>query len=359
MKSKFKNFLSKNLYIFFIFQSLIIFFFSTVKIEAKSFEINDIDVSTPFEINFDKNRVIDDGFKKAFFQLISLTVNSSNQIKTEDIRMNEIKGMIESFSIKEEKFIDNVYYVKMGVSFNRKKIFSYLEKKNIFPSIPIKKKLLFIPILIEENKDNLLVFEGNKIFDEWNNHVKDSHLIEYVLPTEDLEDMNLIKKNLEFIEQYDFKQIINKYYLNDSIIALIFKKEKDLRILSRITIRDEIILKNQTFKSLALSNQEQIEFLINKLKKIYEDYWKNLNQINTSIKLILNIKVNNNDNNKITDFEKLLDDTDSVNDYYIVKFNKNFTYYRIIYNGTSNVFLKDMKDKNYDFDTQNLIWILQ
>ena len=35
--------------------------------------------------------------------------------------MNEIKGMIESFSIKEEKFIDNVYYVKMGVSFNRKK----------------------------------------------------------------------------------------------------------------------------------------------------------------------------------------------------------------------------------------------
>ena len=58
---------------------------------------------------------------KAFFQLISLTVNSSNQIKTEDIRMNEIKGMIESFSIKEEKFIDNVYYVKMGVSFNRKK----------------------------------------------------------------------------------------------------------------------------------------------------------------------------------------------------------------------------------------------
>ena len=80
--------------------------------------------------------------KKFFFQLISLTVNSSNQIKTEDIRMNEIKGMIESFSIKEEKFIDNVYYVKMGVSFNRKKIFSYLEK-NIFPSIP-KKKSFFL-----------------------------------------------------------------------------------------------------------------------------------------------------------------------------------------------------------------------
>ena len=32
---------------------------------------------TPFEINFNKNKVIDDGFKKAFEELISLIVNSS------------------------------------------------------------------------------------------------------------------------------------------------------------------------------------------------------------------------------------------------------------------------------------------
>ena len=48
----------------------------------------------------------------------------------------KLKGMIESFSIKEEKFINEIYYVNLGVSFNKKKIFNYLEKKNIFPSIP-------------------------------------------------------------------------------------------------------------------------------------------------------------------------------------------------------------------------------
>ena len=359
MKFKFKNILSKDLYIFFIFLSLIIFFFSTDKTEAKSFEINNIDISTPFEINFDKNKVIDDGFKKAFFRLMTLTVNSSDQIKTKNIKMNEIKAMIESFSIKEEKFIDEIYYVKMGVSFNRKKIFSYLEKNNIFPSIPIKKKLLFIPVLIEENNNKLLIYEDNRIFDDWNNHIKDSHLIEYVLPTEDLEDMELIKKNFEYIENYDFKKIIDKYYLKDSIVALIFKKNKDLRILSRITIKDEVILKNQTFENVELDNQEQTKYLIENLKIIYEDYWKNSNQINTSIKLLLNIKIKNNDNNKILDFEELLDNTDSVNDYYIVKFDKNFTYYQIIFNGTSDIFLKDMKEQNYNFDTQNIIWILQ
>ena len=52
-------------------------------------------------------------------------------------------------------------------------------------------------------------------------------MIEYVLPTEDLEDLNLIKKNYDIIEQYDFKEITNKYNLNESIIALIFKNKKD------------------------------------------------------------------------------------------------------------------------------------
>ena len=43
----------------------------------------------------------------------------------------------------------------------------------------------------------------------------------------------------------------------------------------------------------------EIKEMINQLKIIYEDYWKDSNQINTSIKLPLNIKVNNNDNLKI------------------------------------------------------------
>ena len=54
--------------------------------------------------------------------------------------------MIESFSIKEEKFINEIYYVNLGVSFNKKKIFNYLKKK--YFSINSKlKKFLFIPII--------------------------------------------------------------------------------------------------------------------------------------------------------------------------------------------------------------------
>ena len=349
----------KILYNFFIFLSSIIFFFSTTKVFAKAFNVNDIDISRPFEINFDKNEVIDDGFKKAFFQLISSILNSSDQKKINKIKLNEIKGMIESFSIKEEKFINEIYHLSLGVSFNKKKIFNYLEKKNIFPSIPIKNKFLFIPVVIDEQKRDLLIFNDNKIFNKWNEDKEKYELIEYILPTEDLEDINLIKKRYDLIEQYNFKEIIDKYYLDDSIISLIFKNEKEVRVLSRITVNEKVVIKNQSFSNINMNNNEHIKSMITDLKIIYEDYWKNFNKINTSIKLSLSIKVNTLNNLKISNFEKILSETDLIYDFKVSKFDKEFIYYQIIFNGTPDFFLKSMKDNNFNFDTQNKIWVLK
>jgi len=267
--------------------------------------------------------------------------------------------MIETFSIKEEKFIEETYYVNLGVSFNRKKILSYLNKKNIFSSVPLKKKIIFIPIIIDENKNELVVFSNNIIFKKWNDYTQSFHLIDYILPTEDLEDLNLIKSKYENIEEFDFKEIISKYSLEDSIIALIFKKNKDLRILSKINIQKNVVLKNQTFLDIDINNNTQISEIIPKLKTIYEDYWKTTNEINTSIKLPLTIKVDNNNNLKIQKFENILNETDLIYDFIIQKFNKDFIYYQIIFNGTPDIFLETMSDENYVFDTQNKVWHLK
>ncbi len=359
MITKYKFFYSKILYIFFVFLSLIIFFFSTTKVESKAFDIDNIEITEPFEINFNKKRVIEKGFKKAFFELISLIVSSLDINKVSQTNLKEIKGMVESFSIKEEKFINEVYYVSLGVSFNKKKVFDYLEKKNIFPSIPLKKKILFIPIIIDESQKDLLIFSNNKFYNEWNNYVKSFHLINYVLPTEDLEDLKLLKDKFDLIEEYDFKEITNKYSLEDSIISLIFKDKKEVRILSKISIDNNTILKNQSYFDLDINDSEQILKIIDNLKTVYEDYWKNYNQINTSIRLDMNIKIDSNKKFKISNFEKILDETDLISDFYITKFDKDFVYYKITYNGTPNNFLIYMSKKNFNFNTQNRMWILE
>tara|TARA_B100001027_G_scaffold100673_1_gene69140 strand:+ start:59 stop:1138 length:1080 start_codon:yes stop_codon:yes gene_type:complete len=349
----------RTIFIFFIFQFLLIFFFSTGKVRAKAFEIADVEISKPFEMGFNKNRVIDEGFKKAFNKLILIIVNSSNQKKIEDVKLNEIKFMIESFSIKEEQFINEVYYLNLGVSFNRKKIFKFLEKRNIFPSIPNRNKLLYLPIVIEEDNKNLFIFTNNKIFKEWNEIREKHHLIEYILPTEDLEDLELIKKKYEFLEEYDFNEIINKYNLNDAIISLIFKNKNKIRVLSRVSIRNNVFLKNRSFKDLSLKNSNHIEKIIRSLKIDFEDYWKDMNQINTSIKLPLRIKVKSSNEKKISIFENVLEETDLIYDFIIKKFDNKYIIYEIIYNGTPDIFLRSMGEKDLNFDIQEKDWILK
>ena len=359
MVTIYKKIPSKILYIFFLTLSLIIFFFSTAKVEGKAFDIDNVEISMPFKINFDKNEVIDKGFKTAFSELISLIANTSDQKKISKIGLNEIRGMVESFSIKEEKFVNEIYFMNLGVTFNKKKVFDYMQKKNIFPSIPITKKILFIPVLIDEDKKELLLFSNNKFFDEWIIDKKKFHLIEYILPAEDLEHLDLLRAKFNNIEQYDFKEITRKYNLKDSIIALIFKRNKEVRILSRISIMDNLILKNQTYSNADITNIDQTKKIIDNLKLVYEDYWKSLNQINTSIRLPLNIRVSGKDNLKILYFEKNLKTVDLINDFAVSSFDKDYIYYQIIFNGTQINFLKLMNEKGFDFDTQNKVWILQ
>ena len=353
------NFNFKKLYIYFLFLALLNIFFSTDFVRAKTFSINDIEISTPFEINFNKNNIIDKGFILAFDELILSIVQTKDQKKLQKTSPRIIKGMIETFSINEEKFIDEIYYLNLNVSFNKKKIFALLEKKNIFPSLPLKKDIFFIPIIIDENKDEILMFSENYIFNNWNLDKKKYHLLNYILPTEDLEDFNLVKSKSKNLENYDFQEIINKYNLKDYIVMIIFKNNNEIRVINKINFNKTMDLKNLKFKSLNFNSDNDIKEFIENFKTLYENYWKTKNEINTSVKLPLIVSVENKENSKISEFEKILTNIDLIYDFYILKFNNKNNIYKIIFNGSPDKFLKIMNKNNYEFDIQNQIWSLR
>ena len=349
----------KFLYIFFLVLALNIFFFSTASVRAKAFLIDEIQVSEKLENNFNKESLINQGFEKAFSELINKLVKSTDLNKTVNTSLNEIKSMIETFTIKEEKFVNKIYYLNLGVSFNKKKIFNYLEKKNVFPSQIIKNKFLFIPIIVDQKNSDVLIFSNNPIYKNWNEVKNKNFLIEYLLATEDLEEFSLIKENFPDLENYDFKEIIKKYYLDYAIIALVFKDDDEIKVLSKIYIEDKKVIKSNSFKNINYDNKENLAILINELKIIYEDFWKNHNLINTSIKLPLSIRVDSKDFILSSKFEKTLNEVDLISNYFISKFNKDYIFYEIIFNGTTTKFINLMKDQNYNFNTQRKVWILK
>ena len=331
-------------------------FFSTEIVYAKTFSVNDVEISTPFEINFNKNEIIDEGFILAFDRLILSIAQTKNQKKLKKTSLRIIKGMIETFSIKEEKFINEIYYLSLNVSFNKKKIFNFLESKNIFPSLPVKKSIFFIPIILDEDENEILMFSESNLFNRWNSNTKNYHLLKYILPTEDLEDFNLIKRNSKNLENYDFREIIEKYDLKNYIITIIFKNNEEVRVLNKIHFNEKMNLKNLSFKNINLNENKEIEKFSEILKSIFEDYWKSKNEINTSIKLPLTISVDNSNSLEVSRLESQLTNIDLIYDFNIYKFNNKNNIYKIIFNGSPDHFLKIMRDKDYEFDTQNQIW---
>jgi len=111
----------QKVYIFFISFVLFKIIFSTTFLHANTFKVSDIKISSPFELNFKKNSVIDKGFQISFSNLLTMITTSNDKSRLEYIPIKQLKSMIDSFTISDEEFINNEYFAKLETTFNKKK----------------------------------------------------------------------------------------------------------------------------------------------------------------------------------------------------------------------------------------------
>ena len=343
-----------SFYILFLIIFIIFIKFSTEKVLANSYKVSDIEISEPYNLNFSKEKVIDVAFKNAFEELIFTLLTSEYYYLNKDVNIKIIKSLIESFSIVDEKFIDKKYIANFDVNFNKREVLNYLYKNNIYASIPQKKKLFLLPILVDTNRSDISLLSENPFYINWTKFSKKYHLLDYVLPNEDLDDLNIIKNNINNLEDYEFKEIITKYQLKDYIIVILFKNEESIRVLTRIKFNNEFILLNENFPYKSIN--DDIEVIINSLKISYENSWKKINLINTSIKLPITISLDSSKFSLIKKFENKIENMDLVYNYYIESFSNNEVIYKIVYNGTPNKFLEEFNPENIKVDLTNNVW---
>ena len=348
-----------NVYIYFILFSLLIVIFSTTYSNANVFKVSNVKISSPFELNFEKNSVIDRGFQISFSDLLSMITTSGDRKKVRNVSLKELKGMIDSFTISDEKFIDNEYFANLETTFNKKKILKFLENENIFPSIPQRNKVILFPILVETKDNNIYLFNNNIFYDKWNEQKNSYDLLDYLLPSEDIEDLIELQKISKDIETYDFSILVNKYDIKDNIILIIYKEGNSIRTLSKINLNNTLKIQNKNYSKIDIVNENDFFNIIQNLKQLYEDQWKKNNEINTSIKLPITISINSKRNKKIIELERALDSIDLISKVNILSFNSESIQYKITYNGTPNIFLNDMRKKNFELEMKNNIWIIK
>ena len=341
-----------------IFFLILVFFFnefSTNIALGKNYNVTDVEVEEVYDINFDKSKVVDKAFNQAFEILMYKLIENKNKSKISIIPLKDKKSLIDNFSISDEVFINNKYIAQFNVQFNKRKILKYLNKKGLIPSSPIEIEAFILPILIDTNLNELYYLNQNIFYNNWKS-ARDYHLIKYVLPNEDIEDYNIIKKNIQNIENYNFNEITKKYNLKNEIILIILKSNSQLRVFSKIKFGKKNLLLNNIYKLDDFGNEEEINKIIFDIKDNFEDKWKSLNKINTSIELPIRLSINASNTKFSEKLENSLSSIDLISEFTVEMFNNKEIIYKIIFNGNPNKLVDTMSLYDFKIDTSKEIW---
>ncbi len=355
MKKTIKIFLYNFFLLFFIY----LLIFSTKNVYASTYKIENIEISEEYSTGFSKDSIIDQAFLKAFKILISKITISKDFESIEDQNLKLIKSFVDSFSVVNEKFENKKYYGVFEISFNKNKVLSFLRNKNIFHSRMIEKDVLFIPVFVNLEKDNLLLFNENPFYKNWNQHEKKHYLLKYVLQNEDLDDYQQIQKRLNFIENYDFEEIVSKYELSDNFIIFIVFKDSDFyKTFSKFNINSVQSNFKEDFEVFDFANIEKTKELIKFMKTRYDDEWKKINLINSSIKLNIQLNIDSKNIFLIEKIEKILSEIELIEKYYVNYFNNKIINYSILSNSTPDKLINEFEKLSINVSRENNVWTL-
>ncbi len=344
------------LYIFFLFLTFNFIEFSTNEAFAKTFVVSKIEVEEKYNLNFNKLKVFDRGFKEAFEDLSQMILEEKDQYIIKDTSIEDIKKLVENFTILDEKFINKKYKNIMEVEFNRKKLINFLSEKNITISLPKKIDVFFLPILVDLEANNFSYLNENIFVKNWEKINENYFQINYILPNEDVEDYITIKNNLNNIEKFNFKKILKKYKFENYIIQIVFREKKNIKFYSKINFDDKFLVLNKNFVNKNMKDFSDLNSMILNMKKKYEDSWKSINKMNPSTSVPIRLFVRTTNIKKTLKLENALDNLDFINNYEIEKFDSNEIVYKIYYSNSPKRFLKDILSYDINIDTSTANW---
>ncbi len=354
-----KNKINIYLYFFFLLFILVFIKFSTAIVLADNYIVKNIKIKEQYDINFNKDKVINKGFEKGFKTLIFKIVESKDKKLFKDVPNNKISSLIDNFSITNEKFVNNNYEVDFEVKFDKKKILSFIREKNVISSVPKETDVLFIPILIDTQSNEIKFFDQNYFYNNWNNVNKNYFLLNYNLPDENIEYFRFFQKIKNNIENNDLSEITNKYNFENIFVVIFYKNKKDLQIFSKISFSNSNFKFNLNQKNINYEDNKTLDQIILNLKNLYEDKWKLINKINTSITIPVKISIKNSNFITSDKLENILNESDFVYEYEIEKMNSEEIIYKIIYNNNPEKFLNTLKVNNININSSSDIWYIE
>ena len=318
--------------LFFFFLIILLFFSKTQNIFAYQsiFTVDNIVIEGKTDGNNHREKYIEIGFRKGFQKLIKNILRSEDQKKILSTDIFTIKSLVQNFSVKDEKIDEKNYRAEITVTFNEDLVNDFFEKREISYSASQRLETIIYPIFILNSE--LQVFSSNKFFEEWNDD-KEFQDVNFILPVENIDDLNFIKKNIDDLEEIDLSRLVDNYEIKNSAILILRYDKKDLNVFLKTNFKNIKKLKKIMMPLKNIDNKIVRKETISKLKFFVHDTWKeqNLVDLTTPAYLTLNAEIKNP--STLGKLFKKINNINLIKNYYVQELDKDKAKIKIKYLG--------------------------
>ncbi|RPG05203.1 MAG: hypothetical protein CBE07_002605 [Pelagibacteraceae bacterium TMED247] len=343
-----------------IFLSLIILFsIKTQNISANEniFTVDNIVVKTEISTQNRENRekYLNIGFKTGFKNLVINLLRKEDQKKILSTDLTKIKSLIENFRVIEERKLEEEYFLKISITFNKNKIKQFFYERNVPYSEISNLEILVYPIMISQNE--LQVFSQNKFFEEWNLN-KDFENINFILPVENIEDIDFIKKNVQVLEEIDLDRLVDNYEIKNSTILILRYDKKKLNVFFKTNLNGIKKARKIEFKVDNLNNAEVRADLIRSIKFYINEVWKEENLVDISLPAHITVFTKIENAGTLKNIRSKLNNINFIESYVIEELSPNSAKIKIKYLGKIKNLQDSFFQNGFKFKIINNEWIL-
>ncbi len=321
---------------------IILFKTETVLSDNNIFNVNNIEISK--ETSKNKEKLISYAFKKAFDELINRLLLEEDYKRISKTNLEQIKKLISYYQIISEDENKENNNAKVNVFFDKDKMHDFFYGKNILYSDIINTEVILFPLLKKE--EQYFIYTQNYFYENWNEE-KSDNLIQYILTTENIENIQRINLNKDNIYKIEVSDFFKEHETDNIVFANIEIKKDTAEVFLNTRIEGKKINKNLSIKNKNnLNKKEFYREIIFEINGIIRDLIKSQNLIDVRTPSFLNVEIKLNKKSNLVEFSNRLNKIDLIDNFYVQKLNKDYVLVKIKYLGKINKIINKLKDQN-------------